>query len=387
METLDFDVAVVGAGVVGLAVAESLSKVIPNRSILLIERHRKFGQETSSHNSEVVHAGIYYRGAPLKGAHCVRGKQALYSFCSKHDIPINNCGKFVVATTQEQLPKLDEIARFASDCGVKLDVVSPERVRSDLQNESIVAALWSPTTGIVDSHILMEVLYGLAIDRGVLGLFQNEFHSYEGQVGGASVFVVRQTHAPHEMCRVRAKVLINCAGLASARLANAIEGVNNYKIKPCRGRYFSLSSRWNGKFSSLIYPTPDPAGGLGVHITFDLAGKCRLGPDVDWSFSDLAAPDDFDLYQMNGNDLKAQRDFFVSGRKLIPGLREDDLKPDYVGVRPKLFVDDVLHPDFLVLNNKQDAMVIHLMGIESPGLTAALSLAEDVSVIAGSVLQ
>ena len=376
MEDISADVVIIGAGVVGLAVAEAISKDLPELQILLLEKHRKFGQEISSHNSEVIHAGIYYEHAPLKARYCVQGNQALYTFCAEKQVPYRRSGKFIVASDESQLSVLGGIHATAKKNGADVEWVDEERLRA-LKNPSLLAALWSPNTGIVDSHSLMAALESVCISRGVWVSYGNEYVSCEDLGKSEIKLRIRQTKQDAEFC-ICTRVFINCAGLSSAKIAQSMLSEPKFLVKPCRGRYFSLSSKWNNQFDHLIYPTHDPRGGLGVHITFDLAGKCRLGPDVDWSLEG-EEPDDFALYRFMENDVAAREIFYESGKKLIPELAFEDLQADYIGIRPKLFVDQQLNLDFVFHENKGGVLNLHLLGVESPGLTAALPIANDVS--------
>ncbi len=372
---IDVDYAIIGAGVVGLALAEALTRRQPAASVLLLERHRRPGQETSSRNSEVIHAGLYYWNTPRKGETCRRGRELLYDFCQRHDVEHRRCGKHIVAVDNAQLPELARIADYARSVGVPLEETSAAQLREKLQHPGIIAGLWSPSTGIVDSHSLMKRLESAAEARGAILSYGTTFLAPESVTPDHCSFAARDGNG--ELCHIRAGRLYNAAGLSAARIAASFAPQAGYAIRPCRGRYFALSGRYTGSYSSLLYPLPDPAGGLGVHLTLDLSGRCRLGPDVDWSMADSSA-DDPALYAFDDGQDQLRQRFLVAGRRLLPTLREDELSPDYVGVRPKLFIDETAHPDFAIHAAPTDS-VWHLLGIESPGLTAALAIAEDLS--------
>ena len=376
VEHLEIDFTIIGAGVVGLAVAEALSRQSPRSSVLVLERHQKFGQECSSHNSEVIHAGIYYKNAPLKARHCVRGRDLLYDFCRKFEVPYSACGKFVVATDPSQLPGLNDLQNSAKQNGVSIEFASRQVIAEKVQNAAVIEALWSPLTGIVDSHALMARLEAQVINRGAMVLYGNTFvRPLEIKPGQATFLIEDLSGTQHT---VRSRVLINSAGLAAGRIAAQFIPGDHLEIRACRGRYFSLSGRWTHSRGQLIYPLPDPAGGLGVHLTFDLAGKCRLGPDVQWPEAGALAPDDSAHYGFDQPSTELQRKFWIAGQKLLPVLKETDLSPDYVGVRPKLFINQVAHADFAVKKSFEGSPDWHLLGIESPGLTAAFSIAEGI---------
>lgn len=372
---LEVDYAVIGAGVVGLALAEALLRRHPQASLVLLERHRQLGQEVSSHNSEVVHAGIYYWNTPKKGETCRRGRELLYDFCTTHDIEHRICGKHIVAVEPAQLSELSRIAEHARQNDVPMQEVAAPILRERLRNPRILAGLWSPRTGIVDSHGVMKRLAASAESRGAILSYGSTFHAPLFVDGRGCAFSAQDGSGQH--VTIRAQRLYNAAGLAAARLATHFLPDAGLAIRPCRGRYFALSSRFTGAYDALLYPLPDPAGGLGVHLTLDLSRRCRLGPDVDWSFSQ-SLPDDPSLYHFASDDAALAEQFLIAGQRLLPDLRADDLSPDYIGVRPKLFIGDKAHPDFLIRSSHDEA-VWHLLGIESPGLTSALAIAEELS--------
>ena len=374
---LEVDYAVLGAGVVGLALAEALTRRHPSASVLLIERHRRPGQETSSRNSEVIHAGLYYWDVPYKGETCRRGRELLYAYCAQLGVDHLRCGKYIVATDAAQLGELARIARYAAEVGVPLHELAPSTLRERLHHPGLIAGLWSPSTGIVDRHGLLRRLEATAVERGALFSYGTRFLAPERIEEDGCRFTV--VDGQGQLCQVQARRLFNAAGLKAAAIASQFLPDAGLQIRPCRGHYFALSERFTNAYPSLLYPLPDPAGGLGVHLTRDLSGRCRLGPDVDWSSADRD-PDDDSLYAFpHEADLATLRDrFFVAGRKLLPQLRSEDLRPDYIGVRPKLFVHGQAYRDFWIHPSSAQS-VWHLLGIESPGLTAALAIADDLS--------
>ncbi len=375
-EQIEVDVAVIGAGVIGLAVAEALSRNSPKSTVVLIERHSKLGQESSSHNSEVIHAGLYYGGLPLKEQSCLRGKELLYSFCDTWDVPYRRCGKFIVSTDVSQLEALERIYQYGSELGVPLEHLTVEETRRRLKHPSAGESLWSPSSGIVDTHSLMARLEAMGSARGVIYLYS---HSLRGIDRHSGTYSCQVTDPQDRELIVQPRILLNCAGLAADRVARMCNPEWKIETRPCRGRYFGVSGRWTNAFESLYYPLPDPRGGLGIHLTIDLGGKCRLGPDVDWSQATVRPADDPDLYRFASEDEAMATAFFEAGRKLLPGLLTSDLSPDYIGVRSKLFVDGEAHRDFMLkrgTDSTSDQQDFHFMGIESPGVTASLALAE-----------
>lgn len=372
---IEVDYAIVGGGVLGLALAEAISRRVPTALVVLFERHSKFGQEASSHNSEVIHAGIYYEKTPLKGTYCRRGRDLLYAFCKQHDVGFRNCGKYIVATDEAQLPALERLGAHATQHDVPIADVPAATLRHAVQNPQAIAGLWSPTTGIVDSHALMQRLAARAQDRGVIFNYATAFVGLEKVDGSGTTFDVRDGNG--ETFGVRARCFLNAAGLGATALASRFAPDGGFATRPCRGRYFALARRFTHRYAALLYPLPDPAGGLGVHLTLDMSGRCRLGPDVDWS-QQGATPDDPALYQFDLDTVALQERFWRAGQRLLPDLQPDDLCPDYVGVRAKLFIDGVAHPDFHIVRSHADS-AWHFLGIESPGLTAALAIAEAVA--------
>lgn len=375
MSSPDFDVVIVGAGVVGLSTAYEILRQTPDRSILVVERHFKFGQETSSHHSEVVHAGIYYPAGSRKALHCLKGKHLLYEFCGLYDVPVLNCGKLVVASSDAQVGELEGIKQKAKANGVDLSFMTKSEIDAKVGESPYIAALWSPTSGIVDSHKMMARLEQLILESGNTVLYKHKLVGSKFSNDGLCELSIEDESG--ESSTITAGVVVNSAGLAADRVGQMLGLSEKFRIKPCRGRYFAMSDRWTGKYKHLIYPVPDPAGGLGIHLTIDISLRCRLGPDVDWSSQEEPA-DTWSLYEFRESDAQRHQAFFESGKKLIPQLQFDDLKADYIGVRPKLFIDGKAHNDFHIERTGDRGQCIHLLGIESPGITSSLSLAKEV---------
>jgi len=351
------DAVVIGAGVVGLAVARALA--LAGREVVILESEDAIGTHTSSRNSEVIHAGIYYPKGSLKARSCVAGKELLYKYCVSHGVPHRRCGKLIVATDEKQLDELKGIQAKAHANGVT-DVVWMSREQALALEPELhcVAALHSPSTGIIDSHALMLAYLGDAEARGaMLGL--------KSALIGAQVaddgFVL---HVGDET--VKAKTLINSAGLRAPSVARRIEGYPVDKAPGefyAKGNYYSLNRR--NPFSRLVYPVPEP-GGLGVHVTLDLAGQARFGPDVEWVES----------INYDVDPRRADR-FYAAIRRYWPGLPDASLSPGYAGIRPKTAGPKDPGPDFEIQGPRKHGVpgLVHLFGIESPGLTASLALA------------
>jgi L-2-hydroxyglutarate oxidase LhgO len=352
------DAVVIGAGVVGLAVARELA--LAGREVVILEAEDAIGTHTSSRNSEVIHAGIYYPKGSLKARSCVAGKELLYEYCVAHGVPHKRCGKLIVATDERQIQELENIQKRAHANGVT-DVVwmTCEQALALEPELSCVAALYSPSTGIIDSHALMLAYLGDAEDRGAMLALKSPL---ERVVPGNNGFVLHVAGADP----INTRVLVNSAGLRAPSVAQRIEGFDK-KFVPrelyAKGNYYSLSGK--SPFSRLVYPVPEP-GGLGVHVTLDLAGQARFGPDVEWvERIDYAV------------DPKRAERFYAAIRRYWPGLPDDSLLPGYAGIRPKTAGPGEPAPDFAVQGPRVHGMpgLVHLFGIESPGLTSSLALA------------
>ena len=370
MDMEEIDVIVVGAGVVGLACARALA--LAGREVLLVDAEAGIGMGTSSRNSEVIHAGIYYPPGSLKALHCVRGKGWLYAYCAERGLAHLRCGKLIVATAPEQLPKLAALKETAVRNGVDdlefLDAAAAVALEPQLR---CVGALRSPSSGIVDSHALML--------------------SYQGDLEAAGGFCVFNTRVLRASCTgdgivvqtagvddtgtltLRARLLVNCAGLHAQRLAAGMEGFPAQHVPPtyfAKGNYFSLAGR--APFSRLIYPVPEEAG-LGVHLTIDLGMQARFGPDVQW----VDEPE-YDV------DPARADSFYAEIRKYWPALRDGALQPAYAGIRPKIQAPGEPALDFRIIGPETHGVpgVIQLFGIESPGLTGSLSIGARVAELA-----
>lgn len=356
------DCLVVGAGVVGLAITRALAQL--GREVLVAEKHQDAGMETSSRNSEVIHAGLYYPTGSLKAHLCVEGRNSLYAYCEERHIPYRRCGKLIVATSETQLEKLAAIHAQAHANGchevTMLTAVQAQAMEPAL---SCAAALSSPGTGIIDSHAYMLALRADAENAGALFALDSEI---VGGIATADGIAVRVCDGTGQETEVLAKTLINCGGLWAPRLARSIAGLNAESIPPpyfAKGNYYSLAG--HAPFSRLIYPVPE-TGGLGVHLTLDLAGQARFGPDVEW----LDNVDEAVDYTVD--PARADK-FYCAIRAYWPQLPDASLQPAYAGVRPKIAPPDG-NADFLFATHG-NPRYLGLYGIESPGLTASLAIA------------
>jgi L-2-hydroxyglutarate oxidase LhgO len=373
------EVVVIGAGVVGLAVARALA--LAGREVMVIEKERAIGQGISSRNSEVVHAGLYYATGSLKAQLCVRGKELLYAYCEERGVPIQRCGKLIVATDASQLPKLDSIEAQAQANGVPVQRLTDEQARALEPQLQCIAALHSPSTGIVSSHDLMTSLQGdLENAGGMVALAttvsQVQFLKPNQPLAGIlSAQSAINSGVGEESVEIGFKYLINAAGLSAPLLARRMQGLAAQHIPQdhyAKGNYYSLSGK--APFKHLIYPIPQAAG-LGVHLTLDLGGQAKFGPDVQWleSITDPAQID----YSVDPSRADA---FYAEVRKYWPGLQDGQLTPSYSGVRPKISGPTESAADFLISGPAQHGIagLVNLFGIESPGLTSSLAIGEKV---------
>lgn len=357
------DTVVIGAGVVGLACARALARA--GREVMIIERHPSFGTETSSRNSEVIHAGIYYPRSSKKAQFCVRGKQLLYEFCREYDVPHQKIGKLIVATSATQLPKLETIKQKAEANGVHdLALLDADLARQLEPELNCVGALLSPSTGIVDSHTLMMSMLGDAERFGVMLAVGSEVIAGAAESDGILLEVLGS-----EQIVIRAKHVVNAAGLNATDIALTIKGMSVERVPQkhyAKGNYFALNK--TAPFSRLIYPVPEQ-GGLGVHLTLDMAGQAKFGPDVEW----------VDAIDYKVDEKRGAR-FYEAIRTYWPGLEDGSLVPAYAGIRPKIVGPGVVDADFLIQGVRDHGIagLINLFGIESPGLTSSLALAEYV---------
>ncbi len=357
------DCVVIGAGVVGLAVARALA--LTGREVIVLEAAHAIGTETSSRNSEVIHAGLYYPKDSLKARLCVTGKLALYDYCDRHRIPYRKCGKLIVATDEAQIETLRALEKKANTNGIfDLEWLSATEVRALEPAITCVAALRSPSSGILDSHALMLAYQGDAEHAGAILALLSPVEGGEVLAKGIALDV-----GGTEPMRIMAETVVNSAGLHAVKVARSIRGLPAETVPPCyyaKGNYFILSGR--SPFNSLIYPVPQAAG-LGVHVTLDLGGQARFGPDVEWVDTIHYAVD------------PRRADVFYSAvRRYWPDLPDNALMPGYAGIRPKLQAPGEPAVDFVIQGFAEHGVVglVNLYGIESPGLTASLAIADQV---------
>jgi L-2-hydroxyglutarate oxidase LhgO len=373
------NVVVVGAGVVGLAVARALA--LAGREVMVIDKEAAIGQGISSRNSEVVHGELYYPTGSLKAKLCVRGKEMLYAYCSERGLPIQNCGKLIVATDASQLPKLAQIEAQAAANGVPVERLTREQARALEPELECIAALHSPTTGIVSSHDVMTSLQGDLENAGGMVALATEvetirFLDQKSPVAGVlSARSAIEKGANEDCVEMGFKLLINAAGLYAPQLAQRMKGLAAEHVPQAhyaKGNYYSLSGK--APFKRLIYPIPEP-GGLGVHITVDLGGQAKFGPDVQW-LDGITDPDKID-YSVDPRRADA---FYAEVRKYWPGLQDGQLTPSYSGVRPKIVAAHEPAADFMIQGAAVHGLpgLVNLFGIESPGLTSSMAIGEYV---------
>lgn len=372
MEKVEF--LIIGAGVVGLSIAAELSKQFKNSSLLLLERHNKFGQETSSRNSEVIHAGIYYPTGSLKAKLCVEGNQRLYQFCQKWEIPHKRIGKLIIARTEDEIPLLEPILAQGQRNGVTdLVLLNKDQIKKLEPNINAVAGILSPSTGIIDSHKLMLRLEWSALEQGAIIAYNHNIIGVESKGDG---YLVTYRNPAGQLETIHCRWLINCAGLNSDQIFSLL-GINvddiGYRIHPCKGEYFSVSYAKSALVSRLIYPPPlKELKGLGIHATKSLDGRLRFGPNAFY----------VEELDYNVNETHAQ-EFCNAVSSYMPFLKHPDFQPDMAGIRPKIQAPGDPFRDFIVCHEVDRGFegLINLIGIESPGLTSSLSLAKMVKRI------
>jgi L-2-hydroxyglutarate oxidase LhgO len=368
---MEAEVVIIGAGVIGLAVAAEIAHDFDD--VFVLEKNPKFGQETSSRNSEVIHAGIYYPPDSLKARLCVEGKMRLYSLCRDKRLPHRRCGKLIVATDEEEDRQLEDILARARANGVE-DIERFTRTQTQKREPEIkaISALFSASTGIIDSHRLMAYLEGSAKDSGVDFVYKTRVTQVEKR--GAHHYRIDIVNPDGEAYSFNTRYLINCAGLEADRIASFMGidiAANHYEQYFWKGEYFAVSGKSN-RIKTLVYPVPLPNNvGLGVHATIDLNGQIKLGPNAKY------IPDRSYDYSV---DPAGQRDFFESASRFLPFLRSEDLHPAMAGIRPKLQKPGDTVRDFIIQEETDRGYpgLVNLLGIESPGLTSSLAIAEYV---------
>lgn len=359
-------IVIIGAGVVGLAIAAKLSEKSEN--VYVLEKNSKFGQETSSHNSGVIHSGIHYPKNSLKARLCVKGNSMTYDLCEKYRIPHKKLGKLTVAVEDEEMGELERLMRQGEDNGVEgLKFLEKEEIKKLEPNIDVARALFSPSTGIVEPDELMSHFYAQARKNGAVFAMETEVTGLRKVEEGYETTGV----SVGEKFTVTAKTVINCAGLYADRIATMV-GLDvdklGYRLHPCKGDYFRLAGKPPVKM--LVYPVPKKAG-LGIHLTPDLGGSIRLGPN------------DYYVEHVSYEVESDEKEFREGVERFMPLIREREIRPDSAGVRPKLQGPKDSFRDFVIRHEADRRLFgfIDLIGIESPGLTGAPAIAEFVSEV------
>ena len=358
------DCVVAGAGVVGLAIARALA--LKGREVLVLEATGLVGSETSARNSEVIHSGLYYAAGSLKARLCVAGRQALYAYCAGRAIPHRRCGKLIVAATEAELPRLETVDAHARAAGVEdLEHLDGTQARALEPALNAAAALLSPSTGIIDSHAYMLALRGDLEDVGGMIAFNAPIFSGSVEKDGFRLEVGGE--APMTLS---CATFVNAAGHGAVPVARRIAGIPGETIPEayfCKGSYFTLAGR--APFARLIYPVPEQAG-LGVHLTLDLAGQARFGPDTEW----------IEAFDYAVDPARGEK-FYAAIRRYWPALPDGALQPAYAGIRPKIVPAGMPAADFRIDGPAEHGVpgLVQLFGIESPGLTASLAIADLVA--------
>ncbi|CAH2063930.1 unnamed protein product [Thlaspi arvense] len=374
------DTVVIGAGVVGLAVARELS--IRGREVLILDAASSFGTVTSSRNSEVVHAGIYYPPNSLKAKLCVRGRELLYRYCSEHEIPHRKIGKLIVATGSSEIPKLDLLMHLGTQNRVSglrmMEGFEAMRMEPHLR---CVKALLSPESGILDTHSFMLSLVGQAENSHATFSYNTVVLSGRVEEEKMRLFVAEIGSFVAQL-ELIPNLVVNSAGLAAQALAKSFHGLDRRFIPSshyARGCYFTLSGIKSPPFNSLVYPIPEE-GGLGVHVTVDLNGLVKFGPDVEWIECKDERSSFLNKFDYRVNPQRAEK-FYPEIRKYYPDLKDGSLEPGYSGIRPKLSGPKQPPADFIIQGEETHGVpgLVNLFGIESPGLTSSLAIAEHIA--------
>lgn len=374
--SIEADITIVGAGVVGLAIAAEVA--CAHRQVYVIEKNESFGQETSARNSQVIHAGIYYPEGSLKAQLCVEGNSLLYQLCETYDIGHQKLGKLIVAANTQEIDQLHAIIDKGRKNGARgLTLLSRKQLKNIEPNIEARAAILSPSTGIIDVCALMSSFYGRAREHGARIVCRTELVAIEQIANGYRI----TAKDPAGSTSFTTSILINCAGLTSDRIAN-MTGLDiaqtGYKLHYCKGEYFGVGNGKNKLINKLIYPVrPQDRASLGIHATLDMDGIMRLGPNAKYVDTvDYAV------------DISQQQAFYNSAKKFIPFIEYDDLYPDMAGIRPKLQESGGEERDFVIRHENDRGLpgLINLIGIESPGLTASPAIANYVGCMVNEIL-
>ena len=363
------DITIIGAGIIGLAVSAYVTKA--NRSVYILEKNRSFGEETSSRNSEVIHAGIYYPQGSLKAKTCVEGGRSIYEICDKENILCKRTGKLIVACAKDEIEELKRLQHNGQQNGVAgLEIITKKELKNIEPNVQAEAALFSPNTGIVDTHNLMRYFFLKAKAQGAEFVFQTEVEKIVRQNNGFELTVRDADGADFSFF---SRCIINCAGLNSDTIAELC-GIDikkaDYILKFCKGEYFRVGNNKSHLVKHLIYPVPDPKRiSLGIHATPDLGGGLRLGPDAQYIERNKA---DYSIEETK------KKDFSQAVKRFLPAITADDLMADIAGIRPKLQGQENGFRDFIICHEKSFPGLVNLIGIDSPGLTSAPAIAKRV---------
>lgn len=366
----DYDIVIIGAGVIGLAAARALADK-GESSVLIIEKEDGFGHGTSSRNSEVIHSGLYYGDGSVKASYCARANKKLYEFCEKENVWFNKCGKLVIAQ-QGQGKALEDLYQQGIRNGVDgMRVIDKNEIKSLEPNITAESALFIQSTGIISAHELMSAFNRISASAGHDTLFMSSVKNVEKTASGTYEITIVE-HGSTESS-VTANWVVNAAGLHSAAIAELAMGGAAPSLRFSKGEYFRLSSKWRNEFSHLVYPLPDiEHDSLGIHLSFDQSGSAKLGPSAVWMET---LQEDYSVNETLINT------FFQEAQRYIPELKIDDLSPDYSGIRPKFFPKNQNQSDYYI-QHEEDRMLkgwINMIGIDSPGLTAAISIGEDIA--------
>lgn len=359
---IQIDVAVIGGGVTGLASALALAE--SGASVCVLEREARTGRATSTHNSGVIHAGLYYPTGSLKARLCVEGRERMYAFCARHRVPHERCGKLVIAATAEEVPALETLHRKARENGVtSVTLTDAAFIKAKEPHVRAAAALWSPDTGIVEAEALVKTLEHLCREAEVAILVGSPILGAESRAGGLEIVT------PHE--RFLAATVVNASGL-HADTTSAMLGATSFKIYPCRGEYAELAPSKRARVNGLVYPLPHESGaGLGVHLARTTWGTVTLGPTIRYQ----DARDDYESGRL------PLEDFVEPARHMLPWITLEDLQPGGSGIRAKLHGPDAKFADFMIERDRVNPRVIQAAGIDSPGLTSCLAVGNRVALI------
>ncbi len=380
----EIEIAIIGAGVVGLAIGAELAQA--GKEVYIFERNDTFGQETSSRNSEVIHAGIYYPSDSLKAKTCVEGNVLLYTICEKYGIPYKKRGKLIVAVSQDETDALEKLfERGKENSARNLKLIGKSELKKLEPYVNGIGAIYSPTSGVIDSHSLMRYFAGVVRSNKGWIVYRTNVVKIEKKSDGYKVMIIEDNK---EHSSFRARIVINCAGLQSDKIAELV-GIDiekaEYNLKFCKGNYFSVGNGKNSLLSHLVYPVPKADGtALGIHSTLDIHGRFRLGPDDYYINMDYAGQETHTYPVLDLDytvDESKKEIFYNSAKKFLPFLELDDLEPEMSGIRPKLQGPNERYRDFVIRDEEEKGFsgFINLIGIESPGLTASPSIAKYVN--------